>query len=211
MTPTSTHRTRRSRASRSAEPPAGPPRLGSDECQALLDCARAALAVATGARPPAFLQDVVDATVGLDQPGRAFVTLTEGDRLRGCMGTLDPERSMRDSVVTAATLAALDDPRFRTVTADELPGIHVAVSVMGPSRPFRSVEAFRPGIDGVIVQRDWHAALLLPEVAPEFGWDAVGMLDAVCRKAGLPTNAWADRGTRVLTFETVRFDGAAVG
>ncbi|HEX7473934.1 MAG TPA: AmmeMemoRadiSam system protein A [Candidatus Limnocylindrales bacterium] len=186
------------------------PALGPEQCRALLACARAAIASATGRRPPSFLADALDATVGLDRPGRAFVTLIENGRLRGCMGSLDPDRSVLDAVVSAAIHAALEDPRFEPVSEDELAAIHVAVSVLGPDRPLASPDAFRPGVDGVIVERGWHVALLLPEVATEFGWDARDMLGAVCRKAGLPSGAWAEPGTRVLVFETVRFDGAAL-
>lgn len=197
------------RTGRFPERPAGPPTLGPDEREALMACARAALAAATGLRPPSVLGQALDAAVGLDRPAPAFVTLFEDGRLRGCMGSLDPDRAVKASVVNAAILAALDDPRFAPVTADELPNIHVTVSVLGPSRSLASPDTFRPGIDGVTVERGQQVALLLPEVATEFGWDAGAMLDAVCRKAGLPAGAWADRGTHVRTFETVRFEGAA--
>lgn len=184
--------------------------LGPEERQALLACVRAALAAASGRRSPSVLGETLDATVGLEEPARAFVTLTEDGQLRGCMGSLDPARSVRDSVVSAALLVAFEDPRFEPVAADELPDIHVAVSVLGPSRPLRSLADFRPGVDGVIVERGRQGALLLPEVATEFGWGGIEMLDAVCRKAGLPRGAWSDRETRVLTFETVRFEGEAL-
>jgi hypothetical protein len=188
----------------------GPPALGPEACQALLACARAALAVATGRRPPAHLGDVLDRTAGLDEPARAFVTLTEDGRLRSCMGSLEPERSVRDSVVTAAIRAALEDPRFEAVTEDELPSIRIAISALGPDRPLTSLRAFRPGVDGVIIEQGWHRGLLLPEVATEFGWDGQAMLDAVCRKAGLPAGAWAGRGVSLLTFESTRFEGPAL-
>ena len=186
------------------------PMLQPEERRTLLACARAALAAATGHRSPSFLGEVLDATTGLDQPARAFVTLTESGRLRGCMGSLDPGRSVRDSVVAATIRAALEDPRFEPVTEEELPALRVAISVLGPDRPFVSPAAFRPGIDGVIVERGRYGALLLPEVATTFGWDALGMLGAVCRKAGLPEDAWLGRETRLVTFETVRFTGPAV-
>ena len=80
------------------------------------------------------------------------------------------------------------------MTEEELPVLRVAISVLGPDRPFVSPAAFRPGVDGVIVECGRYGALLLPEVATTFGWDALGMLGAVCRKAGLPEDAWARAG-----------------
>ena len=210
MTRTSTVDDRPAHGASLVEGPAGPPVLDPARCQALLACARAAVASATGRRPMSFLTDALDAAIGLDSPARAFVTLTENGRLRGCMGSMDPDRSMRDAVVSAAIHAALEDPRFEPVSEDELPGIHVAVSVLGPDRPLGSLEDFRPGVDGVIVKCGRRAALLLPEVATEFGWDAVAMLGAVCRKAGLPSGAWAEDGTRTVVFETIRFEGSAL-
>jgi AmmeMemoRadiSam system protein A len=145
----------------------------------------------------------------LDEPRAVFVTLTIDGQLRGCIGGLLPERPLRVAVARAAVSAALDDPRFRPVTAHELPRIHLGVSILGPLTPLDDPDRFRPGVDGIVVDRLGRIGLLLPEVADEFGLDGRGMLDAVCQKAGLPRDAWLDRSTRLLTFRTIRFDGPA--
>jgi AMMECR1 domain-containing protein len=62
----------------------------------------------------------------------------------------------------------------------------------------------------VIVERGGRRGLLLPEVATEFSWGATQMFDAVCRKAGLPVDAWRDPGTRLRWFRTVRFGGPTI-
>jgi AMMECR1 domain-containing protein len=41
------------------------------------------------------------------------------------------------------------------------------------------------------------------------GWGATEMLDAVCEKAGLPSSAWRDPGTRLLVFGVERASGLA--
>jgi uncharacterized protein (TIGR00296 family) len=102
------------------------------------------------------------------------------------------------------------DPRFEPVTPMELPSLHVDVSVLGQASPIRSPDEFRPGIDGILIELGGRRALLLPEVATEAGWDALHMLAAVCRKAGLPSSAWADPRSHLATFRTVRFGGPAV-
>jgi hypothetical protein len=192
--------------------------LTPGERHSLLRCARAAIAAATGAGTDDALRAAIDAAAGLDRRAAAFVTLTvEGD-LRGCMGSLDPDQSVLQAVVTAATSSAVRDPRFRPVAPGELPAIHVEVSVLGPRTALARPEDFRPGIDGVVVERGWQAALLLPDVATEYGWDAVDMFEAVCQKAGLSRDAWKDaardagRGerTRLYSFRTVRFGGPAI-
>ena len=89
--------------------------------------------------------------------------------------------------------------------------------MLGPAVPLADPSAFRPGIDGLIVERGLRRGLLLPEVATDQGWGAREMLAATCWKAGLPMNTWRDPETRVLAFRTARIgeadasDGAAPG
>ena len=166
---------------------------------ALLRIAREAVtAAATQAPRPRHESRPV--TAALDEPGAAFVTITEHGLLRGCMGSLVAEQPLADAVASAA----VRDPRFLPLGERELPEIHIDVSVLGPAVPLRDPAAFRPGIDGIIVARDGRRALLLPEVATDQGWDAREMLDAVCEKAGLEGHAWHDPRTRLFVFRTVR-------
>jgi AmmeMemoRadiSam system protein A len=146
----------------------------------------------------------------LDEPGAAFVTLTEDGSLRGCIGSLVADKPLGRAVASAGSSAAVRDPRFLPVTERELPAIHIDVSVLGPAVPLRDPMAFRPGIDGIIVARDGRRALLLPEVATDLGWGAREMLDAVCEKAGLEGHAWHDPRTRLFVFRTVRVSEAEV-
>jgi AmmeMemoRadiSam system protein A len=177
---------------------------------ALLDLARLALLVATGGAEPSTLPPALDRVPNDAEPAVVFVTLTEDGALRGCMGTFEPVRRLGEAVLTSAITAALDDPRFRPVTARELPAIHLEVSVLGPPCPVSDPEGFRPGVHGVLVERHGRRGLLLPEVALSFGWGAPQMFEAVCEKAGLPRDAWHDHETRLWTFRTVRFGGPAI-
>ena len=120
------------------------------------------------------------------------------------MGSLVAEQPLAEAVASAGLSAAARDPRFLPVTEQELPAIHIDVSVLGPPVPLSDPMAFRPGIDGIIVARDGRRALLLPEVATDLGWGARETLDAVCEKAGLEGHAWHDPRTRLFVFRTVR-------
>lgn len=173
----------------------------------LLGLARAAVAAAVEGRPAP--QPDPRACPEMAEPADAFVTLTVDDRLRGCMGTLGAEMPAGEAVVRAAGLAATRDPRFRPVTARELTGIRIEVSVLGPPRPLADPAAFVPGRDGIVVEARGRRALLLPQVATEMGWGATEMLDAVCDKAGLRPDAWRDPATRLLVFEVERTSGPA--
>jgi len=196
-------------APRSPRGSAPSPVVAPDVQEALLDLARVALAVAAGRVPVSVLDRALAGTPLGDEPGAVFVTLTEAGALRGCIGSLQPERTLRVAVVASTLGAALDDLRFRPVRAEDLPAIHIGISVLGPFTPFDARDAFEPGVDGVMVERAGRRGLLLPEVATEFAWGATQMFDAVCRKAGLPADSWRDPGTRLRSFRTVRFGGAA--
>jgi uncharacterized protein len=175
----------------------------------LLDLARTAIAVAARALPPEALRQTPEAVRGVDLHASAFVTLTQGDELRGCMGMLDPDRPLADSVVEAAACATRTDPRFLPVQPAELVSLEIGVSVLGPLVRIEDPLAFRLGIDGIVVERHGRRGLLLPEVAAMVA-DRVEMLEIACRKAALAPAAWRDPGTAVYAFRTDRFGGPAM-
>jgi len=54
---------------------------------------------------------------------------------------------------------------------------------------------------GVMIELRGRRGLLLPQVAVEAGWDREQLLAGVCRKAGLPAQAWREPSARLLVFE----------
>lgn len=194
------------------EPPGlpSPVSIPEDARRQLLEVARVAVAVASRAAPSHALDQAMHAASISDLRASAFVTLTEDGELRGCMGILDPDRPVLESVAEAAACAARTDPRFRPVTPGELERLEVDVSVMGPLLPIADPLSFRLGIDGIVVQRGGRRGLLLPEVAEPGGLDRTGMLEIACRKAGLPSHAWSDPEAVVFVFRTDRFGGPAI-
>lgn len=105
----------------------------------------------------------------------------------------------------AAVAAALEDPRFPAVVPAEVAELRLEISLLNPPRRIPSFGEFEAGQHGIIVRRDRHAALLLPQVARERGWDAVQTLTAACEKAGLPPAAWREPGTELEIFEGCEF------
>jgi AmmeMemoRadiSam system protein A len=188
--------------------PALAPPVPDRATERLLDLACAAVVAAIRGCPPPE-PDIAEHPDGA-RPADAFVTLTIGSELRGCMGTLGADEPVREAVVHAATMAATRDPRFRPVEDRELGRLHVEVSVLGPQRVLADVGDFGAGRDGIVVEARGHRALLLPQVAEEMGWGAAEMLAAACEKAGLPADAWRDGATRLSAFEVVRVSGPAL-
>ena len=141
-------------------------------------------------------------------PAAAFVTIHEGGQLRGCIGLMRFEYPLWQNVRDAAAAAALDDPRFLPVGEAELPALELEVSVLDPPVDLPDPAGFVAGRHGIVVERGMRRALLLPQVATEMGWDETQMLEAVCRKANLPGDAWRDGSTRLLVFESTCFSEA---
>ncbi|MDA8202299.1 MAG: AmmeMemoRadiSam system protein A [Chloroflexi bacterium] len=180
-----------------------PTALRVDDFQVLLRLARDAVeASVRGHRPLRPDPDQLPAAVL--RPAAAFVTLHERGELRGCMGHLDWERAAWENVIAAGTVVPREDPRFMPVAPAELSEIRLEVSVLAPPVELPSPSEFDAGSAGIIVERGGRRALLLPQVAEEFGWDSVTTLEAVCEKAGLPGGAWHWPGTRLHAFRAVR-------
>ncbi len=126
----------------------------------------------------------------LTAPGATFVTLRLDGRLRGCIGSLEPHRSLLDDVRKNARSAAFLDSRFPPLSLREFERVTVEVSELGPQTPliFRDeadlLAQLRPGIDGLVLAVDGHRGTFLPQV-----WDSLpepaDFLAQLKRKAGL--------------------------
>jgi AmmeMemoRadiSam system protein A len=178
-----------------------PALLAVEDRSRLLSLARRAIAAhldGHDARPS-------DEPEALRRKAAAFVTLkTPEGELRGCIGFVEPLYPLAETVARAAVAAASEDPRFPPVTQAELAGLRLDISVLGPTHEIDPGEV-RVGTHGLVIQRGARRGLLLPQVPVEHGWDAERFLDHTCLKAGLPTGAWREKGTKLLAFEAEVF------
>lgn len=167
----------------------------ADAGDTLLPLARRAIARAVGAEPGRPADLVPDGPSWLTHRGAAFVTLRDGEELRGCIGSLVARRGLGLDVVENAVLAATQDPRFKPVGPDELDGLSLEVSVLTAPRPLAAsgeaevLARLRPGVDGVVLRLGPYRATFLPQV-----WDELPapreFLGRLKRKAGLPEDFW---------------------
>jgi AmmeMemoRadiSam system protein A len=130
----------------------------------------------------------------------AFVTLHKNNRLRGCIGYVKAIKPLIATVVEMAEAAAMRDPRFSPVTGDEVSELDIEISVLSPLRAIENIEEIVVGIHGILVEKEFHSGLLLPQVATEYGWDRQTFLENTCRKAGLPVDAWKEKDTNLSIF-----------
>jgi uncharacterized protein len=160
--------------------------LSPDDQRALFRLAREAIRCHLHDQPPPALPQ---GRPDLAAPRGAFVTLHRGDELRGCIGHSIARLPLAEAVRTLAVSAASHDHRFDPVRRDELPELHLEVSVLSPLARVR-FEEVDPGRHGLMIRHGGRAGLLLPQVAQERGWDARTFVEHTCRKAGLAPDAW---------------------
>jgi hypothetical protein len=161
-----------------------------DHGEALLEVARDAIARHLGEPGVAH-----DARPWMRAPGASFVTLTQEGNLRGCIGSLEAHRPLVDDVRANAIAAAVRDPRFSPLRAEELARTRIEVSLLSASEPilFRNeqhaLSLLRPGIDGVVLEYGHARGTFLPQV-----WESLPQpaefLTQLKRKAGLPASFW---------------------
>lgn len=173
------------------------------ERKQLLSLARAAALQAIGA-PDRFESSAQEITSpGLLRRYGVFVTIRHEGTLRGCIGNIHPNTPLYQTVQNMARAAATQDPRFPPISPEEAPELSFSISILNEMVPLRRVDDLQIGVHGLFVRRHGASGLLLPQVASERGWDRATFLEHVCRKAGLPVNAWQDPETDLFMFTTV--------
>ncbi len=180
-----------------------------DEQKFLLDLARSTLERATrGQSPPEVELDKLLPTLTEDRA--CFVTLRRrlDGALRGCTGTLVARHPLAQEVVSMTIQTAFSDPRFRPVSADEVNGLHVEISVLTPPQPLEFdtpedlLHKLRPGIDGVTLKLDNRRATFLPQVWESYP-DPRVFLSLLSEKMGRAPDAWRHPQIEVETYQAV--------
>lgn len=158
----------------------------------LLPIARSSISEALGqpleaAENAAWLQD----------KAACFVTLTQQQQLRGCIGTLEAHRSLLEDVKSNARAAAFQDSRFTSLSAKELNFTEIEISLLSAtqfidfSNEQEALAQLRPGIDGVVFEYGAYRSTFLPQVWQQLP-DTAEFVAHLKHKAGLSPDFWAD-------------------
>jgi AmmeMemoRadiSam system protein A len=164
----------------------------ADRGRTLLSIARAAIARALGHEGTAdeeapWLQDM----------GACFVTLTHKGRLRGCIGSIQARRPLLQDVKENAVAAALHDPRFPPLVAQELEHTQIEISLLSPMQALTftneadALAQLRPGVDGLVFAFERYRSTFLPQVWEQLP-DPREFMAQLKNKAGLPRQFWAE-------------------
>jgi AmmeMemoRadiSam system protein A len=180
--------------------------LSAGERVILLKLARDAIAGAVRGEP-APAAELPELPQRLRETGASFVTLLAADEeLRGCIGTVEAYAPLAHDVQRNAVGSALRDPRFPPVRADEVDGLQIELSVLTLPRkldfdgPDDLLVKIQPRVDGLIIEKDWHRATLLPSVWAKIP-DPVRFLNLLCMKAGFAEDEWRRPGLTVHVYQ----------
>jgi AmmeMemoRadiSam system protein A/AmmeMemoRadiSam system protein B len=123
-------------------------------------------------------------TEEMKQKAGVFVCLKKQGHLRGCIGTFEPTRSnIAEEVVHNAISSATQDPRFPSISADELSQLTYSVDVLTAPERIDGMDSLDPKRYGVIVENGYRRGLLLPDLE---GVDSVEAQVAIAKeKAGI--------------------------
>lgn len=180
--------------------------LSREQGRLLLVLARSTLEQAImGGGTPKTLEDPE-----LLSPAATFVTLKISGNLRGCIGNLQPVGPLWEGVRDNALHAAFHDSRFSPLNANELPKVHIDISILSKPQPVKYDDPLalpaklRPGIDGVIIRDGRRSATFLPQVWQQLP-DPEQFLGHLCRKAGLSEQAWREKKLEVEVYQVQCF------
>ena len=151
----------------------------------------------------------------LEEKRGCFVTLHKNRMLRGCIGTIEPVRSLVFNVEENAIKAAFNDPRFPPMEKNELTTVDIEISVLTVPKAldFENGEDLKkkllPGVHGVILSREWHGATYLPQVWEQLP-DKESFLEQLCQKAGMEGSCWQDTKTQVKIYQAEYFSESSL-
>jgi AmmeMemoRadiSam system protein A len=136
----------------------------------------------------------------LKQKMGAFVCLKTKGALKGCIGNIQGQMPLDETICHMAKEAAFHDPRFLPLNREEWPDTEIEISVLTPLKRVTGIDEIEVGIHGIYLENGMDSGLLLPQVATENGWDREEFIEYTCMKAGLPRDAWKWKDTNVYVF-----------
>lgn len=179
-----------------------PPKLSDAQRKELIELARDAILgqIESGKLPEYHTDDPV-----LTRRSGAFVTLMENGELRGCIGHLEADHPLYQTVQEMATSAAFSDPRFPPLKKNEMDKISLEISILSPFQRITDVNQIEIGKHGLLISQGGGRGIFLPQVPVEQGWDLPAYLTNLCLKAGLPDKCWTKEDAVLYTFTAVVF------
>lgn len=129
-----------------------------------------------------------------------FVSLKKHGRLRGCIGTFLPTtENVATEVIKNAIAAATQDPRFESVTEDELEEITYSVDVLSSPEKVTDISMLDQKKYGVIVSCGARKGLLLPDL------EGVNTVEEQLKIAKMKAGIGPDEKPEIFRFSVKRY------
>ena len=147
----------------------------------------------------------------LEEKRGIFVSLHKKRDLRGCIGNIEPVKTVFEGVMDNAKHAAFNDSRFSPLSYEELKDTSIEVSILTRPEVVDYADAedliakIRPDIDGVMIKKHYHSATFLPQVWKQLK-DPKIFLKHRCMKAGLSSDEWQSGDLIVSTYQVQSFE-----
>ena len=177
-------------------------KLTSEEKKELLQLAHGSIVAKCENRKYSF---EIPKSEALNQRGGVFVSLYHSDQLAGCIGFIESDEVLYNSVVQVSESAAFKDPRFRNVRKEDLQGLQIEISILSPLELVERPEDIEIGLHGIYLKTELNHGLLLPQVAPRYNWTSETFLDQTCLKAGLTAGYWRKSEVEIYRFSAEIF------
>jgi|SRR5680860_478474 len=140
-----------------------------------------------------------------------FVTLWKNNELRGCIGNLESEKSIYQSVIDNCLASALLDPRFTALKSDELNNIKIEISILSELKKFpnftdhdsflKYLNKYKPGL---LIKKGAYQATFLPQVWEDLN-SAELFISHLCEKAGLEKDEWKKMDLEIYQYSAEVF------
>ena len=186
-------------------------KLSDEAGRLLLAIARENIAVEFRKKRDKSVLPKTDLTDVLCENRGTFVSLHKKGDLRGCIGNIRPVKTIIEGVIDNAKHAAFNDSRFSPLSCEELEDTTIEVSILTRPEEIEYTDTadlmskIRPGIDGVIIEKNYQSATFLPQVWQQLK-DPGQFLDQLCLKAGLPQKEWKSGDLIVSTYQVQVFE-----
>jgi AmmeMemoRadiSam system protein A len=125
------------------------PSLSEADRRSLLELARRTIAKAVCLQKSA--ESIPQSEAFAEKRG-VFVTIHARGRLRGCIGVVEAFEPLGEAVARCAADAALHDPRFSPVRADEIQDLQIEISLLSRPEPILT-ENIEIGKHGLLISK----------------------------------------------------------
>lgn len=140
-----------------------------------------------------------------------FVTLEKNHHLRGCIGDLEPQKPLYQSVIDNSLASAFLDSRFPPLNKTELKDIIIEISILSPLKQiplFKNSEELLNYLShrkpGLLIKKNGFQATFLPQVWEELP-EAKNFMTQLCLKAGMNPDEWQNLEMEIYEYQVEKF------